>query len=76
MKFLLMTYRSKGEPIDEIIYFLARDIYSNKKKPSFKFSSWEECFKHHAGCTIYEYMEYAKENNLKKRYLDARQNKS
>jgi len=25
-----MTYRSKGEPQDEIIYFLARDIYSGK----------------------------------------------
>lgn len=74
--FRQMTYRSKGEPYDEIIYFLARDIYRGKDQKPVKFNSWEECFKHHAGCTIQQYMEYAKDNKLKKRYIDERSNKS
>ena len=71
-----MTYRSKGEPKDEIIYFLARHIYANPKEKSVKFSSWAECFRHHAGCTLQEYMEYAKENNLKEKYINERQSRS
>ena len=71
-----MTYRSKGEPRDEIIYFLARHIYAKPKEKSVKFISWAECFRHHAGCTLQEYMEYAKENNLKEKYIHERQNRS
>ena len=70
-----MTYRSKGDPQDEIIYFLARDIYSGKKQPTVKFNSWEECFKHHAGCSLQEYMRYAKEHDLKGKYINVRSSK-
>jgi|24BtaG_2_1085350.scaffolds.fasta_scaffold00372_15 hypothetical protein len=71
-----MTYRSKGEPRDEIIYYLARYIYANPKERTSKFSSWAECFRHHAGCTLQEYMEYAKENNLKEKYIHERKRQS
>lgn len=71
-----MTYRSKGEPRDEIIYYLARYIYANSKERTSKFSSWAECFRHHAGCTLQEYMKYAKENNLKEKYIHERKRQS
>ena len=71
-----MTYRSKGRLADEVIYFLAREIYKGKSEEPVKFKSWHECFETHAGCTLKEYMKYAKDNNLKAKYIDERSNKS
>jgi len=71
-----MTYRSKGRLADEVIYFLAREIYKGKSDEPVKFKSWNECFENHAGCTLGEYMEYAKENKLKEKYINERSNKS
>ena len=70
-----MTYHSKGEPFDEVIYFLAREIFKGKDEPTEKYNSWEECFLNHAGCTLKEYIEYAKENKLKEKYIDGRSSK-
>ena len=68
-----MTYLSKGELFDEIMYKLAREIYKTKLEGSEEsIQSWEETFLKHSGVTLDEYIKYAQENNLKEKYIDAK----
>jgi hypothetical protein len=68
-----MTYHSKGELFDEIMYKLARVIYKTRLEGSEEsIQSWEETFLKHSGVTVDEYIKYAQENNLKEKYINAR----
>lgn len=68
-----MTYHSKGELFDEIIYKLAREIYKSRKEGSKEsMDSWEETFLKHSGVPLEEYIEYAKLNNLKDKYINVK----
>lgn len=67
-----MTYLSKGEPEDERIYFLARNLWRKKYKTSPKGLLWSEVFSKQTGTTLEEYMVYAQTNNLKERYINDR----
>jgi|TARA_R100001530_G_scaffold11033_1_gene10771 hypothetical protein len=67
-----MTYHSKGELFDEVMYKLAREIYKTRLEGSEESTkSWEETFLKHSGVTIDEYIKYAQENNLKEKYINA-----
>ena len=69
-----MTYLSKGELFDEVIYKLAREIYKSKGNGTSKESvrSWEETFLKHSGVSLNDYIEYAKSNNLKEKYINVK----
>ena len=68
-----MTYHSKGELFDEIMYKLARVIYKTRLEGSEEsIQSWEETFLKHSGVTVDEYIKYAQENNLKEKYINAK----
>ena len=68
-----MTYHSKGELFDEIMYKLARVIYKTRLEGSEEsIQSWEETFLKHSGITVDEYIKYAQENNLKEKYINAK----
>ena len=68
-----MTYHSKGELFDEIMYKLARVIYKTRLEGTEESTqSWEETFLEHSGVTVDEYIKYAQDNNLKEKYIDAR----
>ena len=68
-----MTYHSKGELFDEIMYKLARVIYKTRLEGIEESTqSWEETFLEHSGVTIDEFIKYAQDNNLKEKYIDAK----
>ena len=68
-----MTYHSKGELFDAIMYKLARVIYKTRLEGTEESTqSWEETFLEHSGVTVDEYIKYAQDNNLKEKYIDAR----
>jgi hypothetical protein len=68
-----MTYHSKGELFDEIMYKLARVIYKTRLEGIEESTeSWEQTFLEHSGVTVDEYIEYAQENNLKEKYINAK----
>ena len=69
-----MTYLSKGDLFDETIYKLAREIYRSKSNGTSKESiqSWEETFLKHSGVSLNEYIEYAKSNNSKEKYINVK----
>ena len=68
-----MTYHSKGELFDEIMYKLARIIYKTRiEGPEESTKSWEKTFLEHSGVTVDEYIKYAQENNLKEKYINAK----
>ena len=67
-----MTYHSKGELFDAIMYKLARVIYKTRLEGIEESTeSWEETFLEHSGVTVDEYIKYAQDNNLKEKYIDA-----
>ena len=67
-----MTYHSKGELFDAIMYKLARVIYKTRQEGIEESTqSWEETFLKHSGVTVDEYIKYAQDNNLKEKYIDA-----
>ena len=54
-----MTYHSKGELFDEVMYKLAREIYKTRLGGSEESTkSWEETFLKHSGVTIDEYINF------------------
>ena len=66
-----MTYHSKGELFDSIMYRLARVIYKTRLEGTEESTqSWEETFLEHSGVTVDEYIKYAQDNNLKERYIN------
>ena len=68
-----MTYHSKGELFDEIMYKLARVIYKTRLEGIEESTeSWEQTLLEHSGVTVDEYIEYAQENNLKEKYINAK----
>ena len=68
-----MTYHSKGELFDEIMYKLARVIYKTRLEGSEEsIQSWEETFLEHSGVTVDEYIKYAQDNNLKEKYINVK----
>ena len=68
-----MTYHSKGELFDEIMYKLARVIYKTRLEGSEEsIQSWEETFLKHSGITVDEYIKYAQDNNLKEKYINVK----
>ena len=68
-----MTYLSKGELFDSIMYRLARVIYKTRLEGIEESTqSWEEPFLEHSGVTIDEFIKYAQDNNLKEKYTDAK----
>ena len=68
-----MTYLSKGELFDSIMYRLARVIYKTRREGIEESTqSWEETFLEHSGVTIDEFIKYAQDNNLKEKYTDAK----
>ena len=67
-----MTYHSKGELFDAIMYRLARVKYKTRLEGIEESTqSWEETFLEHSGVTVDEYIKYAQDNNLKERYINA-----
>ena len=68
-----MTYLSKGELFDSIMYRLARVIYKTRLEGIEESTqSWEETFLEHSGVTIDEFIKYAQDNNFKEKYTDAK----
>ena len=68
-----MTYHSKGELFDEIMYKLARVIYKTRLEGIEESTeSWEQTFLEHSGVTVDEYIEYAQDNNLKEKYINVK----
>ena len=68
-----MTYLSKGELVDSIMYRLARVIYKTRLEGIEESTqSWEETFLEHSGVTVDEYIKYAQDNNLKEKYTEAK----
>ena len=68
-----MTYLSKGELFDSIMYRLARVIYKTRLEGIEESTqSWDETFLEHSGVTVDEYIKYAQDNNLKEKYTDAK----
>ena len=68
-----MTYHSKGELFDEIMYKLARVIYKTRLEGIEESTeSWEQTFLEHSGVTVDEYIKYAQDNNLKEKYINVK----